>query len=171
MANEASKVLVHLYWPVADAAAAPLTPEALQRLPSYITRYAETLGAKVQGVGGMEDHLHVLLMLPKNKTLQSIEDELQRATQRFLRDVGSSRSFLWASAGNRAVGVSLWDRETVADYLTDNAARHASGDLWAELEEEPVVTDAAGSSPPADKSAGGDEEIPEWLRKAMKGES
>ena len=156
-----SLLLVHLVWPVADAAETPLTAEALTRLRSYVPRYAETLGARAHAVGGVPDHLHVLLDFPPDKPLRSVEEELRRATQRFVRDTLGDRLFCWAEVGAVYVSVSPSERETAAAYIAAQDERHAAGDLRDDWE----ASSTEASEPPVDSDG---EEMPDWLRSALR---
>jgi REP element-mobilizing transposase RayT len=144
-------LLVHLRWQVGDPSAAPLTPEMLARLPQYVLRYAETLGTRVLGVGGAADHVHVLLDLSPSRTLQSVEDELLRSTQRFMRDLTGSY-----------VSVSPTDSAVLLAYIAEQGEIHTGfGALRPEWE------DAPESTTPAVATAKDEDQIPEWLRSAM----
>jgi REP element-mobilizing transposase RayT len=158
-----SVLLIHLRWSVADAEASPLNEEMLNRLRSYLPRYAETLSARCLVVGGVHDHLHLLLDLPVTRSLQEVEEELRRASQRFLRDVLGSHLFLWSGGEGDYRSVSPLEQEAVVTYIRLQSEQHAAGDLWDGFEA------ASGSLPSqATESAGvPDETLPEWLRAAM----
>jgi REP element-mobilizing transposase RayT len=161
-----SVLLIHLRWTVANAVAAPLNEEMLARLRSYLPRYAETLSARCLMVGGVHDHLHLLLDLPISRSLQEVEEELRRASQRFLRDVMGNPLFIWAGGDGAYRSVSPLEQEAVVTYISTQAERHASEELWDFLEALP------NDSPPhADvniaHAPSSDDTLPDWLRAAM----
>ncbi|MES2463801.1 MAG: transposase [Armatimonadota bacterium] len=162
-----SVLLIHLRWSVADADASPLNEEMLSRLRSYLPRYAETLSARCLMVGGVHDHLHLLLDLPVTRSLQEVEDELRRASQRFLRDVLGSSLFLWSGGEGNYRSVSPQEQEEVVNYIRLQAERHAAEDLWDALEAGSAATQAPLANEP---SPAPDEKLPEWLRSAMSGQ-
>ena len=132
----------------------PILPEALDRLPAYVTRYGQTLGVSVRAVGGAEDHLHLLFDLPGNRTIDSAMAELQRATARFLQDVLGQRAFSWKAAYfAESIGAEMI--ATVADYVTENRRHHDASTTHDEWED--IAEDAASD----------DESLPAWLREAM----
>ena len=153
--SEGVEVLVHLVWPVADPAAVPLTEEAIERMISYATRYAETLNVRVLAVGGVFDHLHLLVDLAPTLSLEKMVRDLMPPTERFLRDVMGFGGFAWDGSGYAASGVSPTERERVITYIRDQAARHAENDLDADLEFEV----AASAEPSVDEDG-----VPDWLR-------
>ena len=150
------KVIVHLRWPVSEAGS-PLSAEALERLTPYITRYAQTLGVLVHAVGGVPDHLHLLIELPISRSLQEITNELQGATQRFLRNVLGEARFAWAGDGLLFASISLSGLQEAVEYIHNQVERHAAGELIATMEGE-----ADGES-----GGGATEEMPAWLRDVL----
>lgn len=159
----ASVMLIHLRWAVADAEAAPLNDEMLTRLRSYLPRYAETLAARCLCVGGVHDHLHLLLDLPVTKSLETVEDELRRASQRFVRDVLGSKLFLWSAEDRTYRSISPQEQEAVVTYLQTQMECHSGGEIWEVLEATPGTTPPLrdGSRPTPSES------LPDWLRAAM----
>lgn len=153
---EGVRVLVHLLWPVADPDAVPLTEEAIERMVTYATRYAETLNVGVLAVGGTSDHLHLLIDLAPELSLERTVRDLMAPTQRFLRDVMGFAGFAWDASGYAAAGVSPSERERVVAYVRDQRALHAGGDLDPDLE-------LTGPPPPAE-SSGDEDGVPDWLR-------
>mgnify|MGYP000865016495 CR=1 FL=1 len=149
------EVLVHLVWPVSAPETVALTEEAIERCVPYVTRYAETFNVRVLAVGGVADHLHLLVDLAPALSLEKTVRDLMVPSERFLRDVLGFGGFAWDVHGWRATGVSPADRERVAAYVTEQAARHASGDLDPLLEGL-KQTDGEGEK-------GGDD-LPDWLR-------
>jgi len=147
------RVTLHARWHSARPDV-PIVPEALDRLPGYVTRYAQTLGVTVRAVGGAEDHLHLLFDLPGNQTVDSVMAELQRATARFLQDVLGQRAFSWKSA-YFAESVSADATATMTEYVAQNRQHHEANTTREDWEDA------------TDESAGDDESLPLWLREAM----
>jgi len=150
-------ILLHFYWPVADGA---LSPDARVKLASYISRYAETLNIRVHSVGGLADHLHILADLPTNMAIDQVGKELLPPTARYLRDVMNQRNFTWDSAGITVVSISPWDKEHIAEYIADQEARHATGELESALERVGTVSEEVVATT-------GDE-LPAWLTDALR---
>jgi putative transposase len=151
-------VPVHLIWRVAANSPA-LTPEAVERLVPYVTRYAQTLGILVYAVGGTTDHLHILYDLTPTRTLNDVTAELQKTTLRFLRDVLNLRGFAWDTE-IRTEGIGPENRDALTDYIRENAVRHAENRLEPTWEGDDTEESAV--------SVSGDE-LPAWLREVLPG--
>ncbi len=151
------KVTVHLRWPVSEAGS-PLDAETIERLTPYITRYAQTFGVMVYAVGGVQDHLHLLLDLPPTRALQEISDELRSTTQRFVRNVLGESRFTWSKEGLLFSGVSPSGIRRMTDYIKNQAERHAAGDLIPGME---------GEEDEEESEEGADEDMPDWLRDVL----
>ena len=147
-------ILIHALWPIRSGGDS-LSPAVWDRLPKYLTRYAQTLGVTIYAVGGMDDHVHLLLDLPASKTLDSITGELQKAVARFLKDALSLGDFAWDRPAASAHSVSIRDFEEMQAYVQKNAEHHSGATTIAEWENEPV-----DSAEEADA-------MPAWLRNAM----
>ena len=149
-----TRIFIHLRWTLVPPGDVP-TDKYLVPLVPYLTRYASTLGVKIAAIGGGEDDLHVLLELPSDSTLTGLEGELRAAAKRFAADFLGSDSSAWLPDGFSADSVSFEEFDELRVYISDNAARHASGSTVPRWE-----------GPTAD-SVGGDEDTPQWLRDAM----
>jgi REP element-mobilizing transposase RayT len=153
------QVVVCMRWSVAAPEIAALDRDAVSKLVPYATRYAETMNIRVLAVGGAADHLHVLADIPPDMTLDKVARELQRPTERYLREVLGLHGLAWDAETAAVCSVSPGDVERVAAYVRDQAAVHASGDLDPLLEgiEE-------------DEAEGADEEgeIPDWIKGVLK---
>ena len=148
-----NEILLHFRWRVATGA---LSPAMVAKLAPYITRYAETLNVRVHAVGGVSDHLHILVDLPSEMPADHFVRDLQPPTARYLRDVLGSRTFTWETPFI-VVSVSPVAREAVTAYLSTQETRHASGDL------DPVYEGTDTTAVTAS-----DDDLPKWLADALK---
>jgi REP element-mobilizing transposase RayT len=150
------RITIHCLWRV-NRDGPELGAPAWERLPGYVTRYAQTLGVRVHAVGGGPDHLHWLFDLPSVRTVESVNDELRRASARYLAGRPDGAGFAWA-AGVGAQSVSTSDSADLAAYIGENAARHATGQTIPEWEFAEF------------KDAEPEDELPAWLRSALSSE-
>jgi putative transposase len=129
------RVFYHLVWttarpaPLIDATVA----EAVRRA---IRAAGEEIGATVQAVGTMPDHVHVVVSIPPEIAPADLIQTLKHASARHL-DRGLPKDdpalFAWqADYGATTIGES--DLPETVDYVEHQPARHAAGRLWPEFE-------------------------------------
>ena len=148
---------LHFRWPVSPSGA-PFTPEMIGKVAPYLTRYGQTLGATVFAVGGDADHLHVLLDAPVTRTINEINNELQIASERFVRETLNTPLFAWHETdGGFVVSVGLDAPETMSGYIRNNWDIHASGTAIDYYE------DVDAPWPERDPN----EPMPQWLMDAL----
>ena len=71
--------------------------------------------------GGTANHLHLLILLHQTILLATAMQELKANSSRWLRETSSR--FQWQE-GHGAFSVSQSQRQTVTDYITNQAAHH-----------------------------------------------
>src|SRR5690606_23211147 len=81
------------------------------------------LNAFPQGVGGWNDHVHLLVGLKADQTLSSIVREVKKASTAWIQDQLRSRSFAWQE-GYAAFTVGYRERDSVKTYITGQEHHH-----------------------------------------------
>src|SRR5437763_17070158 len=89
------RVYVHYVWATWDRE--PLIPQALKsRLYAVIRAASEKLGCEVYALGGMPDHVHLLLSLPATVTIADVAHDAKGASSRWMNDQPECRdTFRW----------------------------------------------------------------------------
>jgi len=72
-----------------------ITPELETRLWAYRGGVAREHAMKALAVGGMEDHVHILLSLPSSVAIAQGMREIKSASSRWLHETFALRSFDW----------------------------------------------------------------------------
>ena len=97
----------------------------LIRHPNELWRYVAALAHEknihVIAAGGTANHLHLLILLPQTITLAKAMQDLKANTSRWLRE--TAKDFEWQQ-GYGAFSVSQSQRQTVADYIANQAEHH-----------------------------------------------
>jgi putative transposase len=130
-----SKVDVCLHFAWATWHREPLLVDDVQRVVHRsIEAEARRLGCSVLAVGGMPDHVHLVLRLPATVSIAELARRVKGVSSAIARQsVSPSRFFGWQD--NYAVmSVSARDSCRVLRYVADQARHHASGDLWPAAE-------------------------------------
>lgn len=102
----------------------PLISKVIQpRLWAYIGGIARTNDFKALGVGGTEDHVHVLLSLPATLTVAKAIQLIKGGSSKWINDKSDRRSFAWQdSYGVFTIGISQVDN--TVRYIHNQERHH-----------------------------------------------
>ena len=120
-------VFVHVVWATWDRL--PLLTETVERgVYRAIGDKCAELGAELLALGGVEDHVHVLVRMPATHSIAELVGQIKGAsshliTHSILPDDGF---FKWQGAYG-AFSVSLRHLDTVAHYIKHQREHHAAG--------------------------------------------
>jgi REP element-mobilizing transposase RayT len=93
------------------------------------------LGSEVTALGGVADHIHLLLRLPLTLSVAELVGQVKGATSHLLtHEVLTDGSFFKWQGSYGAVSVSPRHLPVVAAYVTHQRTHHAEGSLRAGLE-------------------------------------
>jgi len=110
----------------------PSIPEDLQpRLWAFIGGIARRIGAKAIAVGGMSDHVHVLLLLPATMALAKAVQTLKANSSRWLHET-TGKPFEWQE-GYAAFRVSISQTDATVAYIHNQREHHARRGFDQEL--------------------------------------
>ena len=102
---------------------APAIREEMQpRLWAYMAGIAKKQGFQAIIIGGMRDHVHVLLLLPPVMPLSKAIQFLKGSSSKWLNENGAE--FAWQE-GYGAFSVSASQTDEVIRYIKNQAAHHA----------------------------------------------
>ncbi|MCI0423474.1 MAG: IS200/IS605 family transposase [Acidobacteria bacterium] len=100
-----------------------IEPAMQGRLGKYVSGIAQNHGMHVLAVGGVEDHIHVLVdvppMLPLAKAIQTIKAN----SSKWMNEHRARRDFAWQE-GYGAFSVSASNTQAVIAYIENQAAHH-----------------------------------------------
>jgi REP element-mobilizing transposase RayT len=101
-----------------------ITPKLQDALWSYIGGIARHNKMKALAVGGIEDHLHILLSLPSHLDVATAMQRVKGASSKWIHEsFPEHRNFSWQEGyGAFSIGVSQFDA-TVA-YINSQAEHH-----------------------------------------------
>ncbi|MFN0109206.1 MAG: IS200/IS605 family transposase [Blastocatellia bacterium] len=109
-----------------------ITTELQERLWPYLSGIARDNKMKTLSVGGVQDHIHILLSLPTTLSISKAMQLLKGGSSKWIHDTfPEHRLFSWQEGyGAFSIGVSDVDR-TVA-YIETQATHHQKRDFKAE---------------------------------------
>jgi putative transposase len=97
---------------------------------SYITGIANNHKMKCLAVGGMGDHIHILVSSNSEYGVAKIVNTLKSNSSKWMR--GKDKTFAWQE-GYGAFSVSQSGLEEVTEYIHNQAAHHRKRDFKQEL--------------------------------------
>ncbi|MGH9670041.1 MAG: IS200/IS605 family transposase [Terriglobales bacterium] len=107
-----------------------IAPEHQQRLWTYIMGIGKNKGIPVLAIGGMEDHIHILVALPASVPLAKAVQMIKANSSRFMREM--QRDFEWQKGyGGFSVGASAMD--ATIEYIRNQKRHHQKRDYKAEF--------------------------------------
>jgi putative transposase len=120
-----TEVFVHVVWATWDRL--PLLGDGV-RQPVYAAIQAECgrLRADLIAIGGVEDHVHVLLRLPATVSISALVKQMKGSTSHLANRVLLPRGFKW-QGGYAAFSVSRRAVPRVRDYVLRQEEHHRGG--------------------------------------------
>lgn len=143
-------VYLHLVWATWNRM--PLITEAIERdLYRYIESTCQKHGCAVLALGGMPDHIHLLVAYPSTITIADLMEYIKGGSSRFVSEKLISGDFFKWQGHYAAFSVSPHDKNRVIRYILNQKQHHAEGTVWshAEATYREVLPAQAGSEPQA----------------------
>ena len=93
------------------------------------------LRVKLLAIGGVEDHVHVALLLPATRTIAEIVKQLKGTSSRLLaQKLAVTEGFFKWQEGYGAFAFHIGLKNRVVAYVENQVAHHADSELWPVLE-------------------------------------
>lgn len=92
-------------------------------LYSYLAATGDALGCPVLEVGGMPDHVHLLLRLGRGVTMSELIQGLKIESSKWMKKKGGEPEFAW-QAGFGIFSVSASHVEKVKNYILNQVEHH-----------------------------------------------
>ena len=109
-----------------------LSPAWRARLHEYLGGVVHGLEGVPEGIGGVADHVHLLVGLKATHCLADFMRELKKASSLWVhREIGL-RDFAW-QAGYAAFSISATSRESVLSYIDKQEVHHRTRSFRDEL--------------------------------------
>ena len=109
-----------------------IAPEWRARLHEYLGGTISGLGGFPQGIGGVADHVHLLVGLRATHCLADVLRELKKASSVWVHENSGLQSFAWQE-GYAAFTVSATVRESVRSYIAHQEEHHRARSFREEL--------------------------------------
>ena len=110
-----------------------IDPEWMTRLHEYLGGAVNGLDGITQGVGGVADHVHLLVGLKSTHCLADFMRELKKASSVWVRDEIGKKELVWQE-GYGAFTVSASARDSVKHYIASQHQYHLKHTFREEFE-------------------------------------
>jgi len=123
MANTYVRVIVHYIWST-KGRAPMINPSIEERLWSYIAGIANERGLRTIKVGGVEDHVHVVVELAKQISISEVAQHLKGFSSRWINKEGlTDIPFSWQD-GFGALSVNPAELDELIHYVENQREHH-----------------------------------------------
>ena len=109
-----------------------ITAEIQPRLWSYMGGIARKRKMKALGVGGTDDHAHILLSLPSSLPIAKAMREIKSESSRWMRETCALEGFKWQE-GYGAFSIGWAQVDATLKYIASQKERHRKHDFQAEF--------------------------------------
>ena len=111
-----------------------IAPAWRSRLHDYLGGTIRGLGGYPEGIGGVADHVHLLVGLKATHCLSDVMRELKKASSAWVHEEVALLAFAWQE-GYAAFTVSATSREAVRSYIANQEEHHRVKSFREELVE------------------------------------
>ena len=127
-----TQLYVHCVW--ATFGRLPLiNPELEPRLYSVIVAKCTDLGCRTIALGGIEDHVHLLVCFPPTLAIADLLKGVKGSSSHFANHEIGGEAFKW-QGGYGTFTISKRSIDSVVDYIKNQKIRHANRQLIDVLE-------------------------------------
>jgi len=109
-----------------------ITPEVEQRVYEYLGGTIRGLDGFPQGIGGVDDHVHLLIGLKTTHCVSDFMRELKKASSKWIQNELGAANFAWQE-GYGIFSVSATARESVKSYIANQREHHKKRSFKEEL--------------------------------------
>ena len=102
-----------------------ITPELREQLYPYLGGTALGSGTKVLNIGGMPDHVHLLVSFGREVTIAETVKTLKGGSSRWVHDRFPSLPFLWQS-GYGAFSIGYRELGGLRNYIANQETHHTT---------------------------------------------
>ena len=132
MAHSYSSLLFHCTFSTKDREKS-IAPELQEKLWPYLGGIARTNGLTALGVGGIEDHVHLLLSLPATLSVSKTMQLLKGGSSKWIHETFDDyETFQWQE-GYGAFSIGISGVESTLAYIANQKKHHAKLDFKDEF--------------------------------------
>jgi putative transposase len=135
------KLNVHLVW-VTKHRLPLIGVDEERRLYRNIAAMFQRYEASVLAIGGMPDHVHILVSLSPKYALSEVIKNVKGSTSRFFSQTLKPGAWFHWQPNYAAIHVSPSDVERIRQYILNQKQHHTDGTIWPDYEQADEIADA-----------------------------
>lgn len=124
MANTYNQIYIHLVFAVKYRDGV-IDKSWRNKLYQYIIGLINNRGHKVYAIGGMSDHIHILVSLSPKQSISELVQEVKRASTLWIKEKKYVRGHFAWQEGFGAFSYGKSQIESVANYIQNQEVHHA----------------------------------------------
>ena len=101
-----------------------IPPEHECKLYAYINGYIHNKDCKLYRIGGMPDHLHILVDIHPSQSVASFIRQLKESSSRWLKSNSDFPQFDGWAMGYAALTYGMRDKDMIANYIANQKQHH-----------------------------------------------
>ncbi len=128
------EVVLHIVWSTHERM--PLVTEELER-PLYRCMQSEAaqLGCTVLALGGMPDHVHMVVAIPTTVSIAKLMKQVKGVSSKLASDLTAQRSFFSWDDNYAVFSMSQPHCQRAIAYVQRQKEHHAQNNTWSHWEE------------------------------------
>ena len=128
-----SEIYLHLVWATRNRE--PLiTPELREQLYPFLEMQIKHLGCQVLAIGGMPDHVHVIVRVPTTICAAQLLKQVKGSSSAFANDFLRRTPYSRWQEGAGTFSLCPPFLAKAIRYVANQESHHAAGALWPTLE-------------------------------------
>lgn len=123
MAQSLCKIYLHVIFHI-KTTSPKIKEDDLNRLHAYIGQLINSTGCQTIRVGGVNDHVHTLLLLSREETVSHLVEEMKRNSSRWIKTLSAYYSMFAWQGGYAAYSVSQSVVDKTLAYIANQPEHH-----------------------------------------------
>lgn len=123
MRGNFTQMYLHCVWATWDRLPI-ITSDIKQIVYATLVKECEQLGCTVIAIGGVEDHVHLLIGFPPTLTISNLMKQIKGSSSHFINHESKPNQFFKWQGNYAAFTVSYESIDTVANYIRNQENHH-----------------------------------------------
>ncbi len=149
MRRSKSEIYLHLVWATRERQ--PLiTPAIRGRLYPFLEMQAKYLGCHVLAIGGMPDHMHMVVRAPTTVCAAQLMKQVKGSSSAFVNDLTMRTPYFRWQEGYGVFSLCRPLLDKILRYVENQERHHSQGPVWNDWEE--IDEEVVDEGMPEDKA-------------------